>query len=87
MGLPMADPRHIRPAFQPEYSYRRELRGPEWLPAIGIGLAVGAAGFYLARLLLQRTRITLPPDRVAEVQQTPGSIYRRTRGRLPTEES
>lgn len=83
----MADPRHVRPAFRPEYSYRRELRDAEWLPVIGIGLAVGAIGCYVARLLLQRTRLTPPPDRVAEIQQTPGTIYRRTRGRLPLDAS
>lgn len=78
-------------APEPEYSYRRRLSGTEWLPAIGIGVATGVVGFYLAKLLLQRTRLTPPPDRVAQIQRTPSMIYRRTRGaageRLPLDES
>lgn len=38
-----------------EYYYRRPLALDELLPAIGAGVAVGLAGFYVARLLLQRT--------------------------------
>ncbi|MGK2933614.1 MAG: hypothetical protein ACSLFE_00010 [Gemmatimonadaceae bacterium] len=38
-----------------EYTYRRKLRATEMMPAIAAGLGVGLAGFYLARLLLQRT--------------------------------
>lgn len=37
------------------YYYRRPVGARELLPAIGIGVAVGAAAFYVARLLLQRT--------------------------------
>lgn len=38
-----------------DYSYRRDLSLTEMIPAIGAGVAVGVAAFYVARLLLQRT--------------------------------
>lgn len=38
-----------------EYTYRRKLRATELMPAIAAGIGVGLAGFYLTRLLLQRT--------------------------------
>lgn len=38
-----------------EYTYRRKLRATEMMPAIAAGVGVGLAGFYLARLLLQKT--------------------------------
>ncbi|MEO6526385.1 MAG: hypothetical protein ABIP93_07155 [Gemmatimonadaceae bacterium] len=44
------------------YVYRRALSGIELLPAIGVGIAVGLTGFYVATLFLQRTPL-LPEDR------------------------
>lgn len=38
-----------------EYTYRRKLRATEMMPAIAAGVGVGFVGFYLARLMLQRT--------------------------------
>ena len=38
-----------------EYYYRRDLSLRELLPAVGVGMAAGVVGFYIARLLLQRT--------------------------------
>lgn len=38
-----------------EYTYRRKLRATEIMPAIAAGVGVGFVGFYLARLILQRT--------------------------------
>ena len=38
-----------------DYSYRRDLSLTEMLPALGAGVVVGAAAFYVARILLQRT--------------------------------
>ena len=38
-----------------EYTYRRDLRPIELIPAIGVGIAVGMAAFYVATLLTQRT--------------------------------
>lgn len=45
-----------------EYFYRRDLETTELLPAVGLGLGVGLAAFYFARLFLQRTPL---------VQRTP----------------
>ena len=42
-----------------QYYYRRPLGLTESLPAIGAGLAAGLAGFYIARLLRQRTPLAL----------------------------
>ena len=71
------------PVLEPEYVYRRRLKPVELLPALGLAFAAGAAGFYIARLFLQRTRLMPPPDRVAEMRESPAKIYKRTRGRLP----
>ncbi len=38
-----------------EYYYRRQLGAKDLLPAVGVGVAVGLAGFYLVQLLIQRT--------------------------------
>ncbi|HWL39236.1 MAG TPA: hypothetical protein VNO75_03280 [Gemmatimonadaceae bacterium] len=38
-----------------EYYYRRQLGAKDLLPAVGVGVAVGMAGFYLVQLLIQRT--------------------------------
>ena len=42
--------------------YRRSLSGRELLPAIGAGIAAGLAGYYVARLFLERTPL-LPEGR------------------------
>jgi hypothetical protein len=44
------------------YVYRRPLTGRELIPAIGAGLVTGLAGFYVARLFLERTPL-LPEER------------------------
>jgi hypothetical protein len=44
-----------------EYTYRRELRASELIPAIGAGIAVGLAAFYVARLFIQRTPVVPGP--------------------------
>ncbi len=38
-----------------DYYYRRRLGATEMMPAIGVGIAAGLAGFYLVHLLVQRT--------------------------------
>lgn len=55
------------------YTYRRDLEAKELVPAIGVGLVVGAAAFYIATLLLQRTPLVSghlpvkePPDDVED---------------------
>ena len=50
------------PRINTEYVYRRKLRAQELLPAIGVGVGVGAVAFYLAYLFLQRT--PLDPSRL-----------------------
>lgn len=39
------------------YVYRRRLSGGELVPAVIAGVCIGLAGFYLARLMIQRTRL------------------------------
>ena len=46
----------------PDYVYRRELSLRELLPAIGVGIGAGAAAFYIARTLLQRTALVPMQD-------------------------
>ena len=43
------------PRIKSEYVYRRRLEPRDLLPAIGVGVGVGALAFYIAYLLLQRT--------------------------------
>ena len=59
----------------PQYYYRRPLGLVESLPAIGAGVAAGLVGFYLARLFLQRTPLTVE-DGIAAVGER-GTIVRR----------
>jgi hypothetical protein len=51
-----------------EYVYRRELRPVEMIPAIGIGVAVGLAAFYVAKLLAQRTPL-VPGGKLAPIER------------------
>lgn len=44
------------------YVYRRSLDAQELIPAIGAGIVIGLAGFYVAKLFLERTPL-LPEDR------------------------
>ena len=55
------------PRIKTEYVYRRRLDAREVLPALGVGLGVGAVAFYLAYLFLQRT----PLDTYASPAETP----------------
>lgn len=49
-----SDPIPAREARR-SYYYRRPLALRELGPAIGVGIGVGLAAFYVARLLLERT--------------------------------
>jgi hypothetical protein len=51
-----SDPRETSAAGH--YYYRRSLGGRELLPAIGAGIAIGLAAFYLTRLVMERTPLT-----------------------------
>jgi hypothetical protein len=60
------------PRARTQYVYRRALDARELLPAIGVGVGVGAVAFYIAYLFLQRTPLdpntlpaTTPPRRLA----------------------
>ena len=68
------------PITEADYYYRRNLTGSDLLPAIGIGIGVGIAGFYIARLLFQRTSLGPPSRPTAALPAAPAVIYRR-RGR------
>lgn len=57
--------------WETEYVYRRRLHGQELLPAVGIGIAAGLLGFYLARIVLQRT--PLRPERRPRTARLPES--------------
>ena len=49
-----------------DYYYRRQLGATDLLPAIGVGIAAGLAGFYLVQLLVQRTPLVPSPALVRE---------------------
>ena len=49
-----------------DYYYRRQLGVADLLPAIGVGVAAGLAGFYLVQLLIQRTPLVPSPAVVRE---------------------
>ena len=52
------------------YHYRRHLGAADLMPAIGVGIAVGLAGFYLVQLLIQRTPL-VSPDALAREPEPP----------------
>ena len=65
------EPQVTRRIAAPEpYFYRRPLRTNEVIPAIGVGIGVGFAAFYVARLLLQRTLLAPAPEAPLERQDT-----------------
>jgi hypothetical protein len=49
-----------------DYYYRRRLGAADLMPAIGVGIAAGLAGFYLVQLLIQRTPLVPSPAVVRE---------------------
>ena len=53
--------RRDEPKVERGYTYRRELKRGELIPAIGTGIAVGIAAFYVATLFLQRTPLVPGP--------------------------
>jgi hypothetical protein len=53
-----------------DYYYRRHLNAADLAPAIGVGIAVGLAGFYLVQLLIQRTPL-VPPEALAHEPEPP----------------
>lgn len=59
--MPLPRSRPLPP--EAEYVYRRKLETPELLPAMGVGLGLGLAAFYVARLFLQRTPLDVSGSR------------------------
>jgi hypothetical protein len=61
--------RRDEPKVERSYTYRRELNRGELVPAIGAGIAIGLAAFYVATLFIQRTPLVPgalePVDRLA----------------------
>ena len=57
--MAMTDPRPREVPPSTAYTYRRRLAPQELLPAVGVGVAVGAVASYLAYLLLQRTPLDI----------------------------
>jgi hypothetical protein len=53
-----------------DYYYRRHLSAADLMPAIGVGIAAGLAGFYLVQLLIQRTPL-VSPESLARVPEPP----------------
>jgi hypothetical protein len=53
-----------------EYYYRRQLGAKDLLPAIGVGVAAGLAGFYVVQLLIQRTPL-VPQGELPRARTTP----------------
>jgi hypothetical protein len=51
-----------RGAFEPAYVTRKRLTGQELLAAAGVGLGLALAGFYLAKVWIERSDV-LPPTR------------------------
>src|SRR5688572_4726991 len=43
-----------------EYYYRRELGLRDLVPAIGAGVGIGLVAFYVMRVILERTPLTVP---------------------------
>jgi hypothetical protein len=64
------------------YFFRRRLTLAEQMPAVGAGFAVGAAAFYIARLLLQRVPLR-PDDRIASLGRRDEVYHRPRPERIP----
>jgi hypothetical protein len=60
-----------RPMIAERYYYRRRLGVRELLPAVAIGVGVGVAAFYIARLLAQRTPLRAA-DATPRLRSRPG---------------
>jgi hypothetical protein len=64
-----ADP-EIGLTVSAEYYYRRQLGAKDLLPAVGVGVAVGLAGFYVVQLLIQRTPL-VPQGELPRARTSP----------------
>lgn len=64
----------------PGYTIRRPVPPSALLPAIGVGVALGLAAFYVAKLLLERQPLLTPEER----EQRARALERRTGRRVST---
>jgi hypothetical protein len=67
--MPAKTDPHEEPAGS-KYFYRRSLSAGALLPAVGAGVVVGFAAFYVARLFLQRTPLVSDPAPARPVART-----------------
>lgn len=66
-----------RDSARAEYYYRRQLSAREMLPAVGVAIAAGLLAFYVTRILLQKTPLT--------VERTPRLVSdRKLAARIPS---
>jgi hypothetical protein len=56
------------------YDYRRSLSARELLPAIGVGVAAGALAFYIARIMMQRTPVTVEGLSLSSARKRPPRV-------------
>jgi hypothetical protein len=63
------------PRTKSQYVFRRKLQAQDLLPAVGVGLGVGAFAFYVAYLFLQRTPLDpqLSPARAPAKRSSRGA--------------
>src|SRR5215213_7389845 len=64
----------------PGYTIRRSLPPSALLPAVGVGVAIGLAAFYLTKLLLERQPLLTPEERERRAR----ALERRTGRRVST---
>jgi len=64
----------------PGYTIRRPVRPSALMPAIGVGVAIGLAAFYVTKLLLERQPLLTPEER----EQRARALERRTGRRVST---
>lgn len=64
----------------PGYTIRRPLPPAALVPAIGVGVAIGLAAFYISKLLLERQPLLTPEERERRAR----ALERRTGKRVST---
>ena len=64
----------------PGYTIRRQLPPSALIPAVGVGVAIGLAAFYLTKILLEREPLLSPEERERRAR----ALERRTGRRVST---
>lgn len=65
MSAPRNPRRSVEAGVGAEYYYRRRLTVRELLPAVGIGIGAAAVAFYVAKVLFERTPLSVRADATA----------------------